>query len=168
MPCISQSYNPVIGPILRVLLTRPAVFRQFIVPSGGAAHTPPAPPPAPHPPVFLSGALIDTGASITSVTAAVAAQANLPLIGKRSLQTAGGTINANVYVADVAIPMGPLPPAPPGTQVFVPQLNAVPFESMVLLEFSCNSPNFNMLLGRDILCRGILNIGFDGRFTFSI
>lgn len=138
-----------------------------MVPEGTpAAAAAPATPP--HPPVLLNGALIDTGASITSVTAAVAARANLPLIGKHPLGTAGGNVNANVYVADLAIPLGPLPPAAAGSQIFVPQLNAYTFENMILMEFVCNSPNFNMLLGRDILCQGILTVGFDGRFTLSL
>ena len=166
MPCISLPYDPALGAIIYVLVSSPAVLRQLIVPAG----TPPPPTPATlrsHPPVTLNGALIDTGASITSITGAVATQLNLPLIGKRQLGTAGGTVNANVYVADLAIPLGPLPQAPIGSQVFVSSLNAVTFESIVMMEFVCNSPHFSMLLGRDILCQGIFSLGFDRRFTFS-
>jgi hypothetical protein len=32
-------------------------------------------------------------------------------------------------------------------------------ESIVLLEFNCASPHFNMLLSRDIICRGIFSLG---------
>lgn len=176
MPCISLPYDPVIGPILNVLLSKPAVFRQLMIPPPPTAQQglPPIPagviPPGlpPHPPVLLNGALVDTGASITSVTAAVAAQAGLPLIGKRPLGTAGGIVNANVYVADVAIPLGALPAAAAGTQIHVQALNAISFESLVIMEFVSTSSRFNMLLGRDILCQGLFSFGFDGRFTFSI
>jgi hypothetical protein len=43
------------------------------------------------------------------------------------------------------------------------------FPSMLVWEFTPppNGP-YQMLLGRDILCRGILTISVDGHFSFSI
>lgn len=43
------------------------------------------------------------------------------------------------------------------------------FPSMFLFEFNppANSP-YQMLLGRDILCQGLLTISFEGHYSFSI
>ena len=38
-----------------------------------------------------------------------------------------------------------------------------------VMEFSpTGSSPFQMLIGRDIICRGILTLSFDGHFTFAI
>ena len=34
--------------------------------------------------------------------------------------------------------------------------------------FLHNPPPFQVLTGRDIICQGVLNMDFSGRFTFSI
>src|SRR6266545_1384 len=162
MPCLSIPYDPAIGPLINLILTPPAVMKQIVTVPG-------VPPPAgTQPPVFQASALIDTGASITSVTATLAAQAALPLIGKRNLGTAGGVFSANLYVADIAVIFGSLPAAPPGSQIAVANLTTAMMENVPGMEFNCASPHFNMLLGRDIICQGILSVGFDRRCTFSL
>jgi hypothetical protein len=158
MPSLSGVFNPAIGPLITLFLTPPAVLRQ-------AAHDAVSGPPVNAHSVM---ALIDTGASITSVTANLAQQVSLPLIAKRPIGTAGGVVPANIYLADIAIPFSanpagaigqPLPPAP---------VAVVPIPNIVVLEFQCASPHFQMLLGRDILCTGVFHMGFDNRFIFSI
>jgi hypothetical protein len=163
MPSVSGFFNPAIGPLITLHLTPPAVLRRAILSVGAV--------PRRGPPIRVSAAqaLIDTGASITCVTAAMASAANLPLIGKRNLATAGGTVPVNVYVADIAIQFGPLPtPAP--SQLTGVGVVAAPatIPNLTILEFQCASPHFQMLLGRDVICQGVLTVSFDNRYTFSI
>jgi len=159
MPSLSVSFNPALGPILSLFLTPPAVLQQAVQ----AIATNPQVPIGVH----AAQALVDTGASITSVTPQLAQTVGLPLIGKRQLGTAGGIVAANVYLADIAIPFGALPAGAPG-QVMTANLTAVTIPNVTVMEFQSASPYFNMLLGRDIICTGMFTIGFDGRFTFSL
>jgi len=167
MPSLSAQYDPAIGPLINLFLSPPAVMKQMVATTAPGSATSPAPPSSPSG-IVAASALIDTGASITSVTSILAAQVGLPLIGKRNLQTAGGTISANVYVADIAVPFGTIPAGAAGAQVHVANVDTAMLENVIVMEFQCASPNFNMLLGRDILCRGIFSIGFDRRYTFSL
>lgn len=162
MPSLSGSFNPTVGPLITLLLTPPAVLRGAMLPAGTVPQAPPIP-------ANVARALIDTGASITCVTAAMARSASLPLIGKRNMGTAGGTVPVNVYVADIGIPFSPLPAPAPGqtTAVGVVASSAV-IPNVTILEFQCASPHFQMLPGRDVICRGVLTVSLDNRFTFSI
>ena len=160
MPSLSASFNPAIGPLINLFLTPPAFLHQAIQSGAGS----PAAPIAVH----ATPALIDTGASMTSITAQVAQIARLPLIGKRNVGTAGGTVAANVYLADIAIPFGALPPLALGQPTTAVLAQAATIANVTILEFQCASPHFNMLLGRDILCRGVFTFSFDNRYTFSI
>lgn len=162
MPSLSGAFNPALGPIITLLLTPPAVLHRQVMQAAQAG--------AQGQPINVHGgqALIDTGASITSVTGQLAAAAGLPLIGMRTVATAGGPVPANTYLADIGIPFGPVPQAAAG-QTVQAQIGAVfTLQSITVLEFQGGSPHFNMLLGRDILCMGVFTLGFDGRFTFSI
>ena len=40
--------------------------------------------------------------------------------------------------------------------------------SLDVCEFDPGSAPFQVLIGRDILCRGVLTMNFDGHFTFSL
>jgi hypothetical protein len=43
------------------------------------------------------------------------------------------------------------------------------FPGIQVLEFAPpNAGRYQLLLGRDVLCQGILSISFDGHFSFSI
>ena len=160
MPSLSASFNPALGPILSLFLTPPAVLQQAVQAIAAGPQQAPVS-------VHAAQALVDTGASITSVTRQLAQTVGLPLIGMRPLGTAGGVVPANVYLADIAIPFGALPIGAPGQQMAA-NLPAVTIPDVTVMEFQSSSPQFNMLLGRDIISRGMLTIGFDGRFTFSI
>jgi hypothetical protein len=37
-----------------------------------------------------------------------------------------------------------------------------------LLEFQPNGAPFEMLIGRDVLCRGTFTLSFDGHFSFAL
>src|SRR5437773_3416753 len=104
MPSLSGTLDPRIGPLITLFLTPPAVL-QGAVRSSAAAAAQQAPLS-----VRATIALVDTGASITSVTAGLARQVGLPLIGP--MGTAGGVVAANLYLADIAIPFTALPSGP--------------------------------------------------------
>src|SRR5438552_14832759 len=138
MPSLSGTLDPRTGPLITLFLTPPAVL-QGAVRSSAAAAAQQAPLS-----VRATIALVDTGASITSVTAGLARQVGLPLIGKRPMGTAGGVVAANLSLADITIPFTAHPSGPAAT---IPNIS--------VLEFQYSSPHFQMLLGRDILCRGV-------------
>lgn len=162
MPSLSVTYNPIIGPLLTLILTPPAVLARGM---HAVAQTDVSATPLN---VHAALALVDTGASITSVTEDLARTVGLPLIGKRLIGTASGAWAANIYLADIAIPFSNLPVGPPGQPLPATNVTAAPMLNIPVLEFKTSSPRFNMLLGRDILCRGIFSMGFDGRITFSL
>ena len=41
-------------------------------------------------------------------------------------------------------------------------------ENLEVCEINLGQTRFDMLIGRDVLCRGVLTMDFDGHFTFSI
>ena len=141
MPCLSGQFNPQIGPLTNIAL----------MPVGTAPSAPTASP------VNISQtfiALIDTGATTTCITPAVAQLAGLQPIGRRPMISATHETDVNVYLADIFVPFGNLVYSIPGLQV---------------MEFATppGSP-FQMLLGRDVICSGVLTLSFDGAFTFSL
>jgi hypothetical protein len=158
MPCLSLQFNPLVGPLILLLVAPPASLRSVTLPAGAPLPTGLQPQS-----VASAPALIDTGATLTCITSNIAQQAGLPLIGKRPMGTAGGVVPTNVYLADVVIPLSAI------TAPAQPQLApGITIESIEVMEFQCASPHYQALMGRDIICRGILHIGFDGRVTFSI
>jgi len=161
MPSVSGTFNPRIGPLITLFLTPPAVLQGSVRSSAAAAQQAQSS-------VHATVALVDTGASITSVTASFAQQVALPLIGKRPTGTAGGVVAANVYLADVTIPFTASPSGPAAQPLSSMNVAAVTIPDISVLEFQYSSPHFQMLLGRDILCRGVFTISFDNHFTFSL
>jgi len=99
-------------------------------------------------------ALIDTGASVTCISQNVVQAVSLQPIGLRPMVSATHSVPVNVYLVDLFLPFGAAGFVIQGIQVmeFVPEGNAP----------------FQMLLGRDIICRGTLTLSFDGHFTFSL
>lgn len=72
----------------------------------------------------------------------------------RPIVPATHSLPVNVYLVDLFLPFGAAGFIIQGTQV---------------LEFAPEgSAPFQMLLGRDIICRGTLTLSFDGHFTFSL
>ncbi|HBI24949.1 MAG: hypothetical protein A2Y48_00145 [Nitrospirae bacterium RIFCSPLOW2_12_42_9] len=99
-------------------------------------------------------ALIDTGASITCISQGVVQTVGLQPIGMRPMVSATHSVPVNVYLVDLFLPFGAAGFIIQGAQVmeFIPEGTAP----------------FQILLGRDIICRGTLTLSFDGHFTFSL
>ena len=148
MPCISGAYDPKVGILLQVKL----------FPGGAvqAAHRQ-ARTTSDEQQAQLTGAgaqaLIDTGASQTSISPQLAAHLKIPPRGKIKIQGATGAMPVNSYHVDLMLSFGPQSIVAPGLDV---------------CEFDPGSAPFQVLIGRDILCRGVLTMDFDGHFTFSL
>jgi hypothetical protein len=102
----------------------------------------------------LFPALIDTGASITCISQTVVQAINLHPIGMRSMISATHSIPVNQYLVDLIFPFGAAGFVVKATQVM--EFNAA------------GNTSFQILLGRDIICRGLLTLSFDGHFTFCL
>lgn len=147
MPCLSAPFNPTIGPLLNVIIAPAGTLKAKGNGDGKQEQA-----------RFLS-LLIDTGADITCLSTQVAAELGLQLLGKRNVHHAAGSDEANTYLADIAIPFGD---PTKGVQTFIA-------ENITILEFGGAHPNYRGLLGRDIICLGLLSIwGWDSRYTFCL
>ena len=102
-------------------------------------------------PVFAG--LLDTGADVTCISDRVVSLLDLQPTGKRQVVGATGTGVTNQYFVDLLLQFGS-------------QHLGIPNHEVMAL--GTGAPNFDVLVGRDIICRGVLTVDFAGRFTFSI
>ncbi|MEM7042181.1 MAG: retropepsin-like aspartic protease [Pseudomonadota bacterium] len=102
--------------------------------------------------------MIDTGADITAISPKVAKQLGLKPTGKVPVRVPTGTGATNVYINDVVIPFGSS------------NLGGVAhwIQNLQVMEFNGQNPNYEGLLGRDIICQGTLTVGFDCRLVFCL
>ena len=146
MPCLSAIFNPTIGPLLNVFIA-PAGTLKAKANGDGQPH------------VGYHSLLIDTGADITCLATQVAAGLGLRSIGKRNVGHAAGSDEVNPYLADIGIPFGD---PTKGVQTFV-------IENMTVMEFGGAHPNYQGLLGRELICRGQFSMaGWDNRYIFCL
>ena len=139
MPCLSGRFNANTGPLINVGVLQPGV----LAPASGT--------PAQ---ITTFPALIDTGASATCISPNVAQTVGLQPIGMRPMTSATHSVPVNVYLVDLLLPFG--------TAGFV-------VSGMQVIEFApAGGSPFQILVGRDILCRGTFTLSFDGHFTFSL
>jgi len=140
MPCLTARFDLSIGPILSVGIHSPGT-----VDLANLQRTPP--------PLFFS-ALIDTGAKTTCISGMLAKSLGLLPAGMRPMGSATQqAIPTNTYTADLGILFSGI--------FWFPEIR--------LWEFTPppDSP-YQLLLGGDILYKGILTISLDGHFSFSI
>jgi len=143
MPCISGRFDLAVGPLITVAVTQ----------AGGLAAAKAAAAAQPIQIPMFPG-LLDTGAGSTCVSPTVVQALGLQPIGKRPMVSATQIAPVNVYLVDVIVPFGPANFLIEGAQV---------------MEFaSPGSGPFQILIGRDIICRGTLSLSFDGHFTFAL
>ena len=147
MPCISGTYDANVGILLQVGLLPGGTFEvvhQQAMDADQARSR-------------LAGAgaqaLVDTGASQTSISPRLAAHLALRPRGKVTIQGATGSIPVNAYYVDLMLSFG-------AQSLVVGNLN--------VCEFDPGRAPFQVLIGRDIICQGVLTMDFSGRFTFSI
>ena len=97
--------------------------------------------------------LVDTGADATCISGKVTSFLGLQPTGKMQVVGATGTAVANQYLVDLLLQFG-------SQHIGIPDHQVTAFGS--------GSPFFDVLIGRDIICKGVLTVDFAGRFTFSV
>jgi hypothetical protein len=155
MPCLTQQFNPQIGPIINVIVA-PAGQTQAASVSVGT------PPPLGAHTFTAFPLLIDTGADITCISPAIAQQLGLTSLGLQPVGVATGASTSHTFMVDLGIPFAGAAPAGQA------QLIATTFgiDSRLVMQFGGSNPFYQGLLGRDILDMGHFSIsGFARTFT---
>ena len=135
----SFSFNPSRGAIIPVYLAEGTSSKSAVLPNRDD--------------VYHTNALIDTGADTTCVDKDVAKKMNWIASGSELISGVTGTAEANSYYLTVAIPIGD---------------SHFQYASQIL-EFDMeNSRGYEVLLGRDIICKGFFQLNFDGRAIFGL
>jgi hypothetical protein len=139
MPCLSGQFDPALGILIQV-----GILAAGTAPDASQALGQLTP--------FT--ALVDTGASDTCITPGAARMLSIAPIGMRQMTSAHQTAPVNVYQVDLVI-------------LFGNQARA--FQHHQVVEFAAPpASSFQVLIGRDIICRGVLTMSFDGHFSFSL
>jgi hypothetical protein len=135
MPCLTGQFDPAVGPLIEV-----AVGQAGIVPATAVRR--------------YSG-LIDTGATMTSISPKVVSTLALKPLGKRAVVSATHVVAMNLYLVDLLL-------------IFTGG-GVVRRGGIEVLEFAPpKKAAFDMLIGRDVLCEGVLTLSPDCRFTFAL
>jgi hypothetical protein len=139
MSSLSGRFDPAVGPLINIGIAPAGTLKPGMAIPASIATFP---------------ALLDTGASITCLSPHVAHTIGVKSLSMRPLVSVTHTALVPVYLVDVLLPFR--------NTTFILYARQV-------LEFS-NAGNypFQILIGRDIICRGILTLSFDGHFTFAI
>ncbi len=98
MPCISFKFDPAVGPLINIGFCQPASVNEAIDSR--------AQPGAPAAQVTLFTALIDTGATRTCISPAIAQQVGLLPIGKAMMWSATHSVALNTYLVDLVLTFG--------------------------------------------------------------
>ena len=147
MPCITRVFDPAVGPLIDLGIAKPGTLTS--APKG--------------PPVEILPyvALVDTGADVTCISPEIAKAVGLVVRGKKDMASALTVEAENYYLADIALPFGD-----PNSNAVLQTLVS---GSMEVLEFQPNSPNYQILLGRDIISKGYFGMtSYDKRFTICM
>ncbi len=141
MSSLRGSFDPLTGIIVRIGIAKPNSF-----PSQQTG-------PVPH--IVKVQALLDTGASRTSIKATIAERVGLPIRGKWLVQSIHGTQPTNWYDGDVVLYFE----EPHGQSYVASEIR--------LVELAITSA-FDALLGRDVLCRCDFQMTKAHEFVLSI
>ncbi len=143
MSSLKGSFDPLIGIIVRIGIAKPNSF--------------PSQQAGPVPYIVKVKALLDTGASRTSIKATVAERVGLPIRGKWMVQSISihGTQPTNWYDGDVVLYFE----EPHGQSYVASEIR--------LVELAKNSA-FDALLGRDALCKCDFQMTKAHEFVLSV
>jgi len=130
MPCSTFPIDPAVGPIVDVGIAPPL----SLVPQGD-------PPPS----IRWVKAIADTGCSHTALHSGAAAAAGLPIISKIFVRSTTHTVPANVYLGDLFL-----------RYTVFNNSYEFPFRDRPFTELVQNSPDYDALLGMDLLGIGTL------------
>jgi hypothetical protein len=152
MPCAAGNFNPAVGIIMQV-----AILPQSQIVTFQAPRTPQSTPPD----LTMFAALIDTGASVTCISKNVVQALNLQPSGKTSMSGSTGQTTVDQFTFVVAF-LFQAQQSPTGA--ISGHLNMHLVQGC---EFMSHGFGFDVLIGRDILCKGTLTLSFDGHYILS-
>jgi hypothetical protein len=118
-------------------------------------------------------ALIDTGATTTGVTTALATQLQMQPVGIIQIHGVGGLQNHNSHLFLVGFPFAFPPGAPLPAGHPPPAAGQMPVQLHVLQKviqgcaFQGGAASFQVLLGMDVISTGSLVVQGNGTFSFS-
>ena len=139
MPCLIGHFDPKIGVGLQVIVISPALYTH-----GGEV------PPSAVPRL----ALIDTGTTTTIITPQIVQELGLQPTGRRRALV--GTMQSGpvqTYCVTLVLPM---------------HGETGVFPALEVLEAPLEDGPIQVLLGLDILSRGVFTMSCDGHFTFAL
>jgi Aspartyl protease len=145
MPCVSIQYNPRVGPLIQV-----AVFSAETVQNNPAFGQDLSPT------MFM--ALVDTGASNTCISKRIAEELSLVPTGKIQVAGVHGSSATNTYQFAIGFIF---PVSQEASGAVLGNLSAHLVDGT---EFNNDGCGFDILLGRDIICKGSMQMSFDGHF----
>jgi hypothetical protein len=132
MPCVTFQIEP-IGPTLQIGISSP----RFLIATGAA-----------NPPIVWIKAVADTGCTHTSIHSSIARRCGLNIVGRSNAITPAGIAATNNYFGDIFI----------NSMVSGITPYLWPFPDRGLVELLHQNPNFDALLGMDILRLGSFNL----------
>jgi hypothetical protein len=152
MPCLSGLYNPVVGVLVQVAILDPrkSLANGTLDLSG-----------LPEVPAFT--ALVDTGASTTCVSRKVVDAVRLEPIGKAPMVGATGVAAVDQFTFVVGVISARKEEATGAVSGRAAGL----FLANGLEFVNDGASTFDVLLGRDVLCKGAFSLSFDGHFVLS-
>jgi hypothetical protein len=109
----------------------------------------------------MFAALLDTGASVTCISNNVVQAIGLTPSGKTSMVGSTGASTVDQYTFLVGFLFGAQQTA---TGAYTGQLNAHLVQGC---EFQAHGFGFDVLIGRDILCKGTMSLSFDGHYVLT-
>jgi hypothetical protein len=152
MPCVSGNYDPKVG-----ILINCAIFPQ----SHLAAFSAPLAPGSSPPNLTMFMGLVDTGASATCISKNVVSSLRLQPSGKTKMSGSTGQSNVDQFTFVVGFLFG-AQQAPTGA------VSGQLYPNLVQgCEFTSHGFGFDVLIGRDIICKGALSLSFDGHFVLA-
>jgi Aspartyl protease len=154
MPLVAGNYNPAVGVVLQVV-----ILPQTQLASLQATKTAGKQPATPN--LTMFAALLDTGASITCISNNVVQKLGLQPTGKTSMSGSTGKNTVDQYAFVVGFMFG-LQQTPTG--IFSGEINAHLVQGC---EFVSHGFGFDVLIGRDILCKGSFTLTFDGHYALA-
>ena len=106
-------------------------------------------------------ALVDTGASVTCISKEVVDDLGLLPVGKTVMQTASGREAANIYHVKLGFIISS------NIEIDGTESGEVQIVTIPVVEFDPGENVYQALIGREILSAGVLNMSFDGHYSFS-
>jgi hypothetical protein len=151
MPCLAGNYNPAVGVLLQVAILPQSQLTTL--------RTQQQPPPSQNLTMFAG--LVDTGASVTCISRNVVQTIGLQPSGRTTMSGSTGqnTVDQYTFVVGLMFAAQQSPTGAVSGQLYAHLVQGC--------EFTSHGFGFDVLIGRDILCKGTLSLSFDGHYVLS-